>query len=65
MKNALKIASGVIGGSGGGVALPYTFDPSALGDGALPSPWEHTTYTISSGKIVNTPTLESELLAVS
>lgn len=45
------------------LALPYTFDPSALDDGALPSPWEHTTYIISGGKIFNIPTLEGELLS--
>ena len=35
--------------------LPYTFDPSALGDGALPSPWSGATWTIASGKVINTP----------
>lgn len=48
--------------SDNGLALPYTFDPSGLGNGALPSPWVGSTFAISSGVIVNTPTLGSELL---
>lgn len=55
---------GQAGGGAGGISLPYTFDPSALSDGALPSVWEGgaDTWQISGGVVVNTPTLGSELL---
>lgn len=53
---------GQAGGGAGGISLPYTFDPSALSDGALPSPWVGNTFAVSSGVIVNTPTLGIELL---
>lgn len=49
-------------GSGGGFSLPYTFDPSALGDGALPLPWEHNTFAIYGGKIVNNPGIGANVL---
>lgn len=63
MKRNTLLAIGMYDGRGGSVALPYTFDPSTYADGALPSPWEHNTFAISSGKIVNTPALENELLS--
>lgn len=44
------------------LALPYTFDPSSLGDGPLPSPWSGSTYSISGGVVVNSPALGAELL---
>lgn len=49
-------------GSGGGFSLPYTFDPSALSDGALPSPWEGATFAISGGVIVNDPGIGANVL---
>jgi hypothetical protein len=48
--------------SPGGISLPYTFDPSALGDGALPAPWVGSTFSVASGIITNAPTLGEELL---
>jgi hypothetical protein len=41
-------------------STPYTYTPGA--DGALPYPWKGSTFAITSGVIVNTPTLEGELL---
>lgn len=52
---------GVAAGAGG-ITLPYTFDPSALGDGALPAPWVAPTFSISSGVVINSPSFGSELL---
>lgn len=46
---------------GGRSLLPYTLDPSTSPDGALPAPWQGATWSVSSGKIINTPT-GSELL---
>lgn len=42
--------------------LPYTFTPASYSDGSLPSPWYSSTFTISGGVVVNSPTLGSELL---
>lgn len=41
---------------------PHYYDFTALGDGALPSPWVGATFAISSAKLINTPTLGDELL---
>jgi hypothetical protein len=44
------------------VKLPYTLTPSGLPDGAFPAGWTGSTWTISSGKGVCSPTLGAELL---
>jgi predicted GH43/DUF377 family glycosyl hydrolase len=45
-----------------GFRLPYSVDFSTLADGVLPSQFTGSTWAVSSGKAVNTPTLGSELL---
>lgn len=45
----------------GNLNLPYTLDPSGLGDGAFPSGWIAPNWTIATGKGVCSPTLGSEL----
>lgn len=48
---------------GGGFKTPYTFNPAGFADGPLPSPWIGSTFAISSGVVINTPTVgPTELL---
>lgn len=42
--------------------LPYSIDFSTLSDGALPATFSGASWTIASGKAVNTPTAGAELL---
>jgi len=44
------------------IALPLEFDFTAMSDGFLPSVFTGTTWAISTGKAINTPTLGAELL---
>jgi len=48
--------------SGGGFVTPYTFDATTAADGALPAYFAGATFSVSSGKIINTPTVGSNLL---
>lgn len=40
----------------------YSIDFSLFKDGRLPAPWDGGTYTISSGKAINTPALGTEMV---
>jgi hypothetical protein len=44
------------------LGIPYTLDASTKPDGAFPAGWTGSTWTISSGKGVCSPTLGTELL---
>jgi hypothetical protein len=44
------------------VKVPYSLTPSGLPDGAFPAGWTGSSWTISSGKGVCSPTLGAELL---
>lgn len=46
----------------GGEFLPYLINFATLPDGALPNPWTGATWSISGGRLINTPTLNGELL---
>lgn len=45
-----------------GAVLPYSVDFTTLSDGALPPRFTGATWSISSGKAINTPSLGAELL---
>lgn len=47
----------------GGFSLPYSIDFSTLADGALPSVFLNSGWSVSSGKAVNNPTPGAEMLA--
>lgn len=51
-----------LGNPGGAGFMPYIVNFANYGDGALPSPFLGSTWTIASGKAKNTPTLGSELV---
>jgi hypothetical protein len=46
-----------------GFKLPYSIDFSTLSDGAIPTNWVGSTFTISGGKLINAPTDGGTLIA--
>ncbi len=58
---AKMAASGGLGGNGL-PAFPYMIDFSTLANGAMPAPFSGANWAISSGALINTPTIGSNLL---
>mgnify|MGYP002075566857 CR=1 FL=1 len=52
----------MMGAQGGGVSLPLNIDFNTLEDGPLPAPLTGTTWTVSGGRAVNTPTAGENVL---
>lgn len=62
MRGMMRLALLGVPGAQGGLRLPLAFDFSTMPDGALPSLLKGTTWSISSGKAINTPALGPNLL---